>query len=62
VSRRRSFGRCPHCSRTMWRDALCGRPRSINGVAVHPRCDRLLTVPQETQPTTVPAAPAYHLA
>jgi hypothetical protein len=62
VSRRRSFGRCPHCVRTVWLDAMCGRPRSINAVAVHPRCYRLLTVPQDTQPTTGAAAPAYHLA
>ena len=57
MSRRRSFGRCPHCDRTAWLDGLCDRLRSINGVAVHPRCYRLLTAPQDASSTTGAVAP-----
>lgn len=51
MSRARSYGRCPHCGRTVLTAAT--RPRSINGVVVHHRCYRLLTDPC---PPSSPAA------
>lgn len=54
---RRSYGRCPHCGRTVWPEPLCPRPRSVTGVVVHRRCYRLITAPPATTPAAgIPAA------
>lgn len=45
MTRRRPFGRCPHCGRTVWLDPLHPRPHLVTGLAVHQRCYRLLTTP-----------------
>lgn len=50
MNRRRSFGRCPHCGRTVWTEPLCPRPHLVNGLAVHQHCYRLLTAPHAPEP------------